>query len=94
MNDDDITIWDCPNCSSGKLIKRKNKKTGSFFLGCTNYPKCTYTQKMDSAETNGIPDAASVWEQIMGYGGRISAGVDEGDIFKKGGHFIGGWVIL
>lgn len=46
---------------TGKLIKRKNKKTGQCFLGCTNYPKCSYTQKIKPEETN-IPDAASVWE--------------------------------
>jgi ssDNA-binding Zn-finger/Zn-ribbon topoisomerase 1 len=61
MKDDDITIWDCPQCSTGKLIKRKNSKTHDFFLGCTNYPKCKYTQPLDKPETN-IPDAASVWE--------------------------------
>lgn len=62
--DDDITIWDCPvpRCN-GKLIKRKNKNDDSEFLGCTRYPKCTYTQKMEKEdELNGVADAASVWE--------------------------------
>ena len=62
MNDEDITIWDCPGCATGKLIRRKNSKTKEPFLGCTNYPKCTYTQKVDPEENDGIPDAASVWE--------------------------------
>lgn len=62
MNDNDITIWDCPQCTNGKLIKRQNKKTKGHFLGCTNYPKCSYTQKVEPEETDGIPDAASVWE--------------------------------
>lgn len=44
LNDPNVTIWDCPACSTGKLIKRKNKK-GQYFLGCTNYPECQYTQK-------------------------------------------------
>ena len=37
------TIWDCPSCT-GKLVRRRNTKTGNPFLGCSNYPKCTYVQ--------------------------------------------------
>jgi ssDNA-binding Zn-finger/Zn-ribbon topoisomerase 1 len=62
LNDNDISIWDCPKCSDGKLIKRQNNRTKEYFLGCTNYPKCPYTQKLEPEETDGIPDAASVWE--------------------------------
>lgn len=60
MNDEDITIWDCPQCG-GKLVKRKNRSTGESFLGCDNYPKCKYTQPLEPEEDN-IPDAASRWE--------------------------------
>lgn len=61
MKTDDVTIWDCPRCS-GKLVKRKGKH--GHFLGCSNYPACTYTQKVEKEEDplNGVPDAASVWE--------------------------------
>lgn len=62
MNDNDITIWDCPSCGEGKLIKRLNKITKEPFLGCTKFPKCKYTQKPEPVEDDGIPDAASVWE--------------------------------
>ena len=34
----------CPNCKSGKLVERKNKKNQSFF-GCNRYPECKYTTK-------------------------------------------------
>ena len=34
----------CPQCG-GKLITRNNKKDGSQFIGCKNYPECRYTQK-------------------------------------------------
>ncbi|WP_353129005.1 topoisomerase DNA-binding C4 zinc finger domain-containing protein [Parapedobacter pyrenivorans] len=34
----------CPDCQSGFMIKR-NGKFGDF-LGCTNYPGCTYTIKL------------------------------------------------
>lgn len=36
----------CPQCDSGFLIKKLNKQTQLFFLGCTNYQsseKCRYT---------------------------------------------------
>lgn len=32
---------DCPNCN-GELIRRSGAK--GKFLGCTNYPDCTFTQ--------------------------------------------------
>ena len=68
MNNDDITIWNCPQAGcNGMLIRRKNKIDGSFFLGCTNYPKCRYTQPDETTNENegypeGLADAASVWE--------------------------------
>ncbi|MBD3313759.1 DNA topoisomerase I [Candidatus Woesearchaeota archaeon] len=34
----------CPKCDDGKLIVRKSMY-GSF-LGCSNYPKCRYTEKL------------------------------------------------
>lgn len=33
----------CPRCG-GQLVPRKGK--GSIFIGCSNYPKCRYTQNM------------------------------------------------
>lgn len=35
----------CPECKTGKMLKRKGK-FGSFW-GCSNYPKCRNTQKPD-----------------------------------------------
>jgi DNA topoisomerase-1 len=35
---------ECPSCKKGKLILRKSIY-GSF-LGCSNYPKCRYVQKL------------------------------------------------
>jgi DNA topoisomerase-1 len=32
----------CPRCGS-KLVIRTNKKTGNDFLGCSAFPKCTFT---------------------------------------------------
>jgi DNA topoisomerase-1 len=42
------TIWDCPLCD-GKLVRRKNTKSVKYFLGCSNFPKCAYTQEEEPA---------------------------------------------
>jgi ssDNA-binding Zn-finger/Zn-ribbon topoisomerase 1 len=34
----------CPKCNDGKLVKRKGK---TEFLGCSNYPKCKFTDYRD-----------------------------------------------
>ncbi|MFW9950206.1 MAG: UvrD-helicase domain-containing protein [Candidatus Thorarchaeota archaeon] len=39
----DTSIW-CPKCNSF-LVKRSGKKGN--FLGCSRYPKCTYTQDLE-----------------------------------------------
>ena len=36
----------CPRCKTGKLIKRS--VNGSYFYGCSNYPRCTYACKNPS----------------------------------------------
>lgn len=33
----------CPRCKTGFLLVRKNEGTNKFFVGCSNYPQCTYT---------------------------------------------------
>ncbi len=52
----------CPRCfrrlyDSGKkaeatvlMAKRSNKKTGSEFWGCPNYPECNYTRVVTSTQ--------------------------------------------
>ena len=37
---------DCPKCKEGKLVLRKSIY-GSFF-GCSNYPKCKYTEQLQN----------------------------------------------
>jgi len=61
LDDENITIWNCPIAGcKGKLIKRTNKRSGINFLGCTNFPKCNYTQRCeDEKETE---DTASRFE--------------------------------
>lgn len=33
----------CPQCDK-PLHKRKNRRTGAPFMGCSGYPQCTYTR--------------------------------------------------
>jgi ssDNA-binding Zn-finger/Zn-ribbon topoisomerase 1 len=55
MDDNDITIWNCPEKGcNGKLIKRKNKRTGLSFLGCTNFPRCRYTQRDETMDKDDL----------------------------------------
>lgn len=34
----------CPKCG-GRLVLRTNRKDGSQFYGCSNYPRCRYTRR-------------------------------------------------
>jgi ssDNA-binding Zn-finger/Zn-ribbon topoisomerase 1 len=47
----------CPWCGE-HLIKRQNKISKEFFIGCSNYPKCKFIKKKDAidyaCETLGI----------------------------------------
>lgn len=37
----------CPKCDDGELKKRYNRSfEGGEFLGCSNFPKCRYTQNL------------------------------------------------
>lgn len=37
----------CPKCG-GELLKRVAKKSKYTFIGCSNYPRCKYTRKLNS----------------------------------------------
>ena len=36
----------CTECNDTKLIVRTNKKTGHQFLGCPQWPQCSYTREI------------------------------------------------
>lgn len=38
----------CKKCD-GYLVKRRNRYNGFEFLGCSNWPKCTYTEPIPEA---------------------------------------------
>ncbi|WP_449409573.1 type I DNA topoisomerase [Methylobacterium komagatae] len=48
----------CPNCGEGQL----SLKLGKFgaFVGCSNYPECTYTRQLSATGVNGEGDGSSV----------------------------------
>lgn len=50
MANEQETVWDCPKCPKGKLVKRFSRKTETIFLGCNQYPKCTYTQPLEKED--------------------------------------------
>lgn len=53
----------CPiGLCKGKLVKRVNSSSKKEFYGCSNYPKCTYTEPIEESDEDTIKDAASVWE--------------------------------
>jgi len=48
----------CPNCGEGQL----SLKLGKFgaFIGCSNYPECTYTRQLSATGVNGEGDGSSL----------------------------------
>lgn len=36
----------CPECG-GRMVSRKNSKTGQFFWGCAKYPECRGTRNTE-----------------------------------------------
>ena len=41
----DNKTYICPECG-GELLKRKSR-FGTYFLGCSNFPKCRYMENLD-----------------------------------------------
>lgn len=42
-------LIECPKCHEGHLVTKKSRF--GTFLGCSNYPKCTYTEKIKKSST-------------------------------------------
>jgi ssDNA-binding Zn-finger/Zn-ribbon topoisomerase 1 len=45
-------MYKCLKCHAF-MVKRKRKRDGHPFLGCSNYPVCTYTMKDCDGENEG-----------------------------------------
>jgi DNA helicase-4 len=47
LNDPKIQLMHCPECKTGFLKKRKKDNTEDrYFYGCSNYPRCKYTENV------------------------------------------------
>jgi DNA topoisomerase-1 len=51
----EVSKHSCPNCKSGKLVKRTRKSDSNQFFGCNAYPKCKTAMSIDD---NGNPVAS------------------------------------
>ncbi len=69
----------CPQCANGTL-GLKLSKYGAF-IGCSNYPECKYTQKLDTV-ADGV--VHSVEEGKPGAKGQESIDLGNGVLFKIG----------
>ena len=49
-NDTDAQVK-CPHCKTGTLMVRKNADSKKYFVGCSNYPQCDYTNQDTSILT-------------------------------------------
>lgn len=47
---DEIDV--CPMGCGGRLILMINKDTEELFIGCSNFPKCSYTESVDEEDDN------------------------------------------
>jgi len=42
----------CPRCMRGRLTIRQSIKYNKTFLGCSQYPNCTYTENLNREKKN------------------------------------------
>ncbi|MGI5819379.1 MAG: single-stranded DNA-binding protein [Armatimonadota bacterium] len=67
------TSENCPQCEGGTLQIREGRR--GKFLGCTNYPNCTYSRDYDgndsggtAGSTGGAPREETDWLDIVCFG--------------------------
>ena len=77
----------CPSCSSGQLSLKLGKY--GAFIGCSNYPDCSYTRTLTNGEANGEGNGTKVLgtdpaigEEITLRHGRFGAYVQQGEAEK------------
>jgi DNA topoisomerase I len=74
----------CPSCGSGQLSLKLGKY--GAFIGCSNYPDCTFTRTLTNAEGNGEGNGVKVLgtdpftgDEITLRNGRFGAYVQQGE---------------
>jgi DNA topoisomerase I len=80
----------CPSCSSGQLSLKLGKY--GAFIGCSNYPDCTFTRTLTNGEGNGENNGTKVLgidpatdDEITLRHGRFGAYVQQGEGDKEAG---------
>jgi len=43
-----VVVECCPACGRGKMVQRTNRRDRSSFLGCSEYPRCKFTEPFDA----------------------------------------------
>jgi len=55
----------CPRCGSGRLGLKLAKRSGAF-IGCSNYPECTYTRPLEVPSDNAEAEAEAALPRNLG----------------------------
>ena len=63
MSDDGVDPRLCKTCNEGRLSMRTSR-SGSAFIGCSNYPECRYTRPMSGNNTD--QESASLIDKLLG----------------------------
>ncbi|WP_317988406.1 type I DNA topoisomerase [Pacificimonas aurantium] len=62
-NEDGSDPRACPSCDDGRLYLRSSRN--GPFIGCSNYPECTYTRPYGSPDAEGV-DKAGAYPKDLG----------------------------
>ena len=70
----------CKTCNEGRLSMRTSR-SGSAFIGCSNYPDCKYTRPLNSNDANAL--SQNLPEKVLGQ----EPGNENNNITLKNGRF-------
>ena len=71
------TNFKCEECKTGYLIVRQNTENEQFFMGCSNYPECRYTEKFRIEEIALNRQNGGIQFRLDGLAGHIRSGPPE-----------------
>ena len=49
----------CPACG-GRLVVKKNRREGTQFIGCSNFPNCHYTERLTPSVEHRLSGAPTL----------------------------------
>jgi len=68
----------CPQCHDGELVKRRNKKNGQTFYGCSTYPACKFAvASLDRLKPTVVEPAVSMPSVAESNQGELIAAIRE-----------------